>query len=304
MNNIIERKMIAPNVHELVVEAPEVARGAAPGQFVIMRSYEGGERIPISISDWDRDKGTVTCVFIEVGASTMTLARLEKGDIIPTFAGPLGKATDLSEIGSDTTVVTVGGCYGIGSIYPIVRATRQAGATVHVVIEARSSFLFYWTDKLREAASSVSLITRDGSRGRMGHIDLLPDILRDKLADKGGKPDKIFVNGCTYLMKRATDAAKSIGLGTTVNLNPLMIDGTGMCGVCRVSVGGRTRFACVDGPDFPGEEVNWQELFLRRKAYVKEEKLGLLNVRPEIAHPGRKCAEAGGSAGAADRGQK
>ncbi|MBN1655804.1 MAG: sulfide/dihydroorotate dehydrogenase-like FAD/NAD-binding protein [Deltaproteobacteria bacterium] len=301
MNNVIERRMIAPNVHELVVEAPEVARGAAPGQFVIVRPFEGGERIPISISDWDRDQGTVTCVFIEVGASTMMLAGLCKGDVIPTFAGPLGRATDLSAVGPGATVVAVGGCYGIGSIFPLVRAVRQAGASVHVVIEARSSYLFYWTDKLRKVATSLNLITRDGSRGRMGHIDQLPDILRERLADKGGKPDKIYVNGCTYLMKRATEVAVGMGLGTTVNLNPLMIDGTGMCGVCRVSVGGRTRFACVDGPDFPGEEVNWKELFLRRKAYAKEEKLGLLTVRQNVEHPGGKCAGAGRTSDAADR---
>jgi len=293
MNKIVERKMIAPNVHQLVVDAPEVARGAQPGQFVIIRSFEGGERIPISIADWDREQGTVTCVFIEVGASTMRMAQLCAGDTIPTFAGPLGRPSDLGGIGAGTTVAAVGGCYGIGSIFPLVRAVRQAGAEVQVVLEARSSYLLYWTDKLRKQASSLNLITRDGSRGYMGHIDRLPKILGEKLAAKGGKPDRIFVNGCTYLMKRATDVAKSMGLGTTVNLNPLMIDATGMCGVCRVSVGGKTRFACVDGPDFAGEEVNWQELFLRRKAYAREEKLGLITAQKQMHSHQGKCASRG-----------
>ncbi len=264
MYPIVERRMIVPNLHELVVRAPAVAESVQPGNFIILRPDAQGERIPLSVADWDRDAGTVTSVFMQVGGTTAKLARLKPGDEIPTFAGPLGKETEIGEFG---TVLCVGGCYGIGSIYPIVRALKAAGNRVYVLIEARSSFLLYWEEKLSRAANGIFVITRDGTAGRKGHVDKIPELL----AGAGIVPNRVIVNACTFQMMRVSEVTKPLGWKTIVNMNPIMIDGTGMCGVCRLSVGGKTKFACVDGPDFDGHEIDWAEFLARRKGYNPEE---------------------------------
>jgi ferredoxin--NADP+ reductase len=258
-------EMVAPNMHLLTVYAPQVARGMRPGQFVIVRAEEEGERIPLSVSDWDAAQGTLSIVFMNVGATTNALASLPAGSRLPTVVGPLGKPTEIDKFG---TVLCVGGCYGIGSIYPIARALHEVGNRVVVVLEARSSFLLFWEDRLRAVADQLYVITRDGSKGLRGHVGRLAEII------VGNQPvHRIVANGCTFLLKRVCDVSRPFAVKTIVSLNPIMIDGTGMCGVCRVSVGGGTQFACVDGPDFDGHQVDWTELLQRRKQYLREETL-------------------------------
>lgn len=264
MYKVIERKMIVPNLHELTIEAPDVARSVMPGNFVIVRSDEHGERIPLSVADWDREAGTVTSIFMQVGASTAKLAKLKPGSTVPTYAGPLGKETKIDNYG---TVVCIGGCYGIGSIFPVARALKEAGNKVITLLEARSKFLLYWGDRFKKVSDDLLLITRDGTAGRKGHVKALPELLNSK----GIVPDRIIVNGCTFQMMSLSEITRPFGWKTIVNMNPIMIDGTGMCGVCRLSVKGETKFACVDGPDFDGHEVDWDEFLARRKTYVPEE---------------------------------
>jgi ferredoxin/flavodoxin---NADP+ reductase len=264
MFKVVKLQRMVPNIYLMEVEAPEVAEQVQPGQFVIVRAADGGERVPLSIADWDREAGTVTVVFMEVGASTGRLARLKAGDSIPTLAGPLGKPTAIASGGQ---VVCVAGCYGIASMFPIVRALHEAGAEVTVVLEARAKFLLYWEDRMRALAKLVFTITRDGSSGQRGHVPSLPEMLRQA----GIAPSQVIVNGCTFLLSQTSKTLGPLGVPITVSLNPIMIDGTGMCGVCRVSVAGQMKFACVDGPDFDGREVDWKELLARRKQYMDEE---------------------------------
>jgi ferredoxin--NADP+ reductase len=264
MYRVVERRMIVPNLHELTVEAPDVAQSVQPGNFVILRPDELGERMPLSVADWDRQAGTVTSIFMQVGGSTAKLARLKPGDTIPTYAGPLGKETEIANFG---TVLCIGGCYGIGSIYPVVRALKEVGNKVYTLIEARSSYLLYWQDKLEEVSERVIEVTRDGTAGYKGHVTRLGEILTlEKIT-----PDLIIVNGCTFVMMKASRVTEPLGIKTIVNMNPIMIDGTGMCGVCRLTVGGAVKFACVDGPDFDGHEIDWEEFLKRRQTYNPEE---------------------------------
>jgi ferredoxin/flavodoxin---NADP+ reductase len=264
MYKVIERRMIVPNMHEFVVEAPDVARSVQAGNFVIVRPDENGERVPLSVSDWDREAGTVTVIFMQVGASTAKLARLKPGDTIPTFAGPLGRETEIENYG---TVLCIGGCYGIGSVYPIARSLKEKGNTVYVLLEARSMYLLYWRARYEKLADRVLEITRDGTSGYKGHVTRLSEILTmEKI-----KPDRIIVNGCTFQMMKVSEITRPMGIKTMVNMNPIMIDGTGMCGVCRLTVAGKTKFACVDGPDFDGHEVDWHEFLNRRRTYNPEE---------------------------------
>ena len=266
--------MIVPNIHLLIVEAPDVIQELKPGNFVIVRAEEDGERIPLSVSDWDLKKGIIKIIFLNVGASTNKLALLESGMSIPTVVGPLGNPTEIKKFG---TVLCIGGCYGIGSIYPIARALKEYDNLVITIIEARSSYLFYWEEKLNQVSDRVIHITRDGTKGYKGHIGNLPEII--SLIDK--PIDRVIINGCTMLLKKASEATQSLGLKTIVNLNPIMIDGTGMCGVCRVTVNSETKFACVDGPDFDGHQIDWNELLQRRKAYMAEEVIPLHSSRCE-----------------------
>lgn len=260
---IIEKRMIVPNIHLMKVLAPAVAKKCLPGQFVIVMADERGERIPLSISDWDREKGIITIIFMEVGTSTRRLAKLKEGDELFALAGPLGMPSEIARFG---TVLCIGGCYGIGTIYPVSRALKEEGNRVITLLEARSSFLLYWEEKLRSACDELLLLTRDGTAGLRGHV---PTAIGEIIQRE--KIDRVIVNGCTFLLMVASEATKPFGIKTIVSLNPIMIDGTGMCGVCRVSIAGKTKFACVDGPDFDGHEVDWETLLLRRSAYLKEE---------------------------------
>ncbi len=274
MFKLIENRMIVPNMHLLTLEAPEVVRQMQPGQFVIVRADDGGERIPLSIADWDAEEGTVTVIVMNIGSTTDRLASLTAGVSLPTVVGPLGNPTEIEKFG---TVLCLGGCYGIGSIFPIARALKEKGNKVITVIEARSSYLLFWEERLKEVSDELICITRDGTKGHKGHVGRLTEII--KSSDK--PVDRIIVNGCTFLLKRGSDMSRPLEIKTIVSLNPIMIDGTGMCGVCRVTVGKTTRFACVHGPDFDGHEVDWKELLQRRKTYMREEVIPLRTSRCE-----------------------
>jgi len=264
MYKILARQMLVPNMHLLKVYSPDIARKAQAGQFVLLIPDENGERIPLTISDWDVKEGSVTSIFVEVGATTRKLARLNSGDSIETYVGPLGLPTEIKNFG---TVLCTGGCYGIGGIYPIVTSLKEAGNHVISVIEARSSFLLYWEDKLKSASDQLYIVTRDGSCGIKGHVaHVLEEILKEK------KVDRVIAMGCTYMMMLSAESSRPFEVKTVVSLNPVMLDGTGMCGICRISVDGETKFACVDGPEFDGHKVDWKELFSRKEVYITEER--------------------------------
>lgn len=264
MVKILENKMIVPNICMITVVAPEIAQSVKAGQFVIVRVDEDGERIPLTVSDWDVKQGTITLIYLMVGKTTQKMATLTPKESLATVVGPLGNPMEIDLFGR---VICVGGCYGNASLYPIARALKEKGNHVTIVIEARTSNLLYWQKKLKAVSDRLIFITRDGSQGRRGHIDNLQAIL----AEPGVQPDRVIVNGCNYLLMRAAEETRPKNIKTIVSLNTLMIDGTGMCGVCRLTVNSSTKFACVDGPHFDAHEVDWDEMTQRRKAYLFEE---------------------------------
>jgi NAD(P)H-flavin reductase len=263
MSKILQRKRLVPNIHLLEIEAPEIARKCQPGQFVILMPDEFGERIPLTIGDWDVEKGSVTVVFMVVGTSTHKLSLFKEGDEVPVFVGPLGKASQIEKFG---TVVCTGGCFGISAIYPIVRALKEAGNRVITLMDVKANYLAYWEEKLAAVSDQFLVSSRDNYYNCK---DYIPTVLKDIL--KKEKVERIVSIGCTYLMYACSQASLSKGITTIVSLNPIMVDGTGMCGACRVTVDGKTKFACVDGPDFDGHLVDWEELFTRRKSYFDDE---------------------------------
>ena len=264
MVKILRRERLVPNIHLLEVEAPEVARKCRPGQFVIIMPDERGERIPLTIADWDVKKGSVTSVFMIVGTSTHKLSLLNAGDEVPVFVGPLGKASEIEKYG---TVVCAGGCFGIAAIYPIARALKEAGNKVVTLLDVKANYLLYWEDKLKAVSDEFYVSARDSF---FDCKDYIPKTLKSVVKKESGI-NRVVSIGCTYLMYTCSEATKSLGIKTMVSLNPIMVDGTGMCGACRVTVDGKTKFACVDGPDFDGHLVDWEELFTRRKAYFEDE---------------------------------
>lgn len=264
MAKILQRKRLVPNIHLLEVHAPEVAQKCKPGQFVIIMPDERGERIPLTIGDWDEKKGSVTSVFLVVGTSTHKLSLLEAGDEIPVFVGPLGKPSEIEKYG---TVLCAGGCFGIAAIYPIARALKEAGNKIITLLDVKANYLIYWEDKLKAVSDQFFISARDSYYDCKEYI---PNTL-EKIVKKEKKIDRVVSIGCTYLMYTCSEATKPYGIKTVVSLNPIMVDGTGMCGACRVTIGGKTKFACVDGPDFDGHLVDWDELFSRRKSYFEDE---------------------------------
>jgi ferredoxin--NADP+ reductase len=264
MVKILRRERLVPNIHLLEVHAPEVANKCKPGQFVIIMPDEWGERIPLTIADWDKEKGSVTSVFMIVGTSTHKLSLLKEGDDLPVFVGPLGKPSKIEKFG---TVVCAGGCFGIAAIYPIARALKEAGNKVITLLDVKANFLLYWEDKIKTVSDQFYVSARDSYYDCK---DYIPKTLK-KVIKKESEISRVISIGCTYLMYTCSEATKSSRIRTMVSLNPIMVDGTGMCGACRVTVDGKTKFACVDGPDFDGHLVDWEELFTRRKAYFEDE---------------------------------
>jgi ferredoxin--NADP+ reductase len=264
MVRIIEKEHIAPNVHYCRIESPDIAMKAEAGQFVMVIPDEHSERIPITISDWDKEEGTVSIIFLEIGAATERLAEMKAGDMIYSFTGPLGRPFEMGNFGM---VALIGGCYGIGGIYPAARALKAAGNKVICYSEARSGFLLYWNKKLENISDEVRYATVDGSIGFKGHAY---NVLETDLK-RGETFGRIIAVGCTYMMYRVAEVSRPFEVKTIVSMNPVMIDGTGMCGACRLLVKGETRFACVDGPHFDAHEIDWDVVLARRKAYLEEE---------------------------------
>jgi ferredoxin--NADP+ reductase len=259
---ILEKQDLAPAIKLLEVEAPNAARKARAGQFVIVRIDETGERIPLTIADHDAARGTVTLIFQEVGKSTLQMGTLEVGDSFATVAGPLGHPTEIAAYG---TVVCVGGGVGIAPIFPIARALKEAGNRVVSIIGARSRDLLFWEDRMRSVSDELIVCTDDGSYGRPG---LVTEPLREILEQRPGEIAHVWAIGPGVMMKFVSRTTEPFGVPTTVSLNTVMIDGTGMCGGCRVVAKGGAQFVCVDGPEFNGWEVDW-DLLLSRLAYYR-----------------------------------
>ncbi len=265
MFKIIRREEMAEGTVVLnEIEAPRIARKAQPGQFVILKANEEGERIPLTMAETDPEKGTLTIIYMVVGKSTALFKSLKVGDAFQDVIGPLGKATEIEMVGN---VVCVGGGTGIAVLHPITRALKNVGNHVTAIIGSRSKDLLIMEEHMRRASHELLICTDDGSYGRKGFVtEALKDVL-----DKGDTQLAVAI-GPVPMMKFVSKLTAQYGVKTIVSLNPIMVDGTGMCGVCRVTVGGKTKFACVDGPEFDGHKVDYDELMLRLQAYCEDEK--------------------------------
>ncbi|MCM1291918.1 MAG: sulfide/dihydroorotate dehydrogenase-like FAD/NAD-binding protein [Prevotella sp.] len=272
MYKIISKRELAPKIAEMVIEAPRVASSAQPGQFIIVRTDEHGERIPLTICDYDREKGTITIVTQAVGLSSQKIIDMEAGDEFADFAGPLGRPTDLLELDEDELrkqkILFVAGGVGTAPVYPQVKWLKEHGVEADVVIGAKTKSIFTYVDEMKKVGN-VYLCTDDGSEGFHG---MVPALMRDLVENQGKKYDRCVIIGPMIMMKFAALATKEMGIPTVVSLNALMVDGTGMCGACRVSVGGETKFTCVDGPEFDGHAVDFDEAMRRQNMYRDHKK--------------------------------
>lgn len=260
MFKIIRKQELNPTVTLMEIDAPLIARKAEPGQFIILRVDEAGERIPLTVADFDREKGTVTIIFQIVGATTAKLNRLNEGDCLHDFVGPLGVASHVEGL---RKVAVVGGGVGSAIAYPIAKKLHALGAQVHTIVGFRNKDLVILEEQFRAASDVMKIMTDDGSYGQKG---LVTDALKS-LLDAGEQYDEVIAIGPLVMMKFVCKLTKEYGVKTVVSMNPIMIDGTGMCGGCRLSVGGKTKFACVDGPDFDGHEVDFDEAIERSGMY-------------------------------------
>ncbi|MGB9875996.1 MAG: sulfide/dihydroorotate dehydrogenase-like FAD/NAD-binding protein [bacterium] len=268
MFRILRKEELAPSIKLIDVHAPMVARKARPGQFVVVRVREEGERIPLTIADWKPNSGIVTIVFQEVGVTSLKLGELEEGDQLQDLLGPLGQPTHIDKFG---TVVCVPGGVGIAPLFPIARALQEQGNMVITCMGARSQNLLFWVDRMRSISDEVLISTDDGSFGFHGFTtDLLKQVI-----SRGTKINMVFTAGPAIMMKKVAEVTALAGIPTIASLNAMMVDGTGMCGVCRVMVDGKTRFTCVDGPDFDAHKVDFDHLLSRLAVYKAEEKAAL-----------------------------
>ena len=264
MYKILHKEKLNDVVELMVVHAPHVSRKCEPGQFIILRVGEDGERIPLTIADYDREKETITIIYQIVGYSTKALALLNEGDEITDFVGPLGEPTKLH---ASKHVVGVAGGVGSAPLYPHLRALAQLGVDVDVIIGGREAQYVLWADEFRKFCKNVYITTDDGSLGQKGFVT---QVLAD-LIDQGESIDEVIAIGPVPMMKAVVGVTKPHNIKTSVSLNPIMIDGTGMCGCCRVTVDGKIKFACVDGPDFDGLQVDFDELMARQRMFKEEE---------------------------------
>ena len=260
MYKIVYKKQLNPTVTMMDIEAPLVAKKAEPGQFIILRVNEDGERIPLTVAGYDREKGTVKIIFQIVGATTNLLNQKNEGDYIQDFVGPLGVASKLDGL---KKVCIVGGGVGCAIALPIAQKLHEMGCEVHSIIGFRSKDLLILDDEFKAASDKLTIMTDDGSAGRQGVVTLP---LKEAIESEE-KYDEIITIGPLIMMKFVVETARPYGIPTTVSMNPIMIDGTGMCGGCRLTVGGKTKFACVDGPDFDGYEVDFDEAMSRSSTY-------------------------------------
>jgi len=268
MFKIVAKEKLCPVVDFMKIQAPAVAQKAKAGQFVTIRIDEVGERIPLTLADWDEKDGTVSLVAMRVGTSTYKLSQLDVNDQILDLVGPLGLPSHVEKFG---TVVCIGGGVGVAPIFPIARALKQAGNQIISIIGARSKDLLFWEERLRNVSDELIVTTDDGSYARKG---VVTEPLKEAL-EKHGHVNRVIAIGPAIMMKFCSLTTKPFGVPTIVSLNSIMVDGTGMCGSCRVSVGNATKFVCVDGPEFDGHEVDWELLFNRQRMYCDEEKFSL-----------------------------
>lgn len=265
MYRILKKQELSPGILEYDIEAPRVAKKALPGQFIVLRVNEEGERVPLTIADFDREKGIVTILFQVVGASTELLASLQEGDSILDFVGPLGQPSELSD--HMGTVVFVGGGIGVAPVYPIARAAHELGNKVISILGAKTKDILIFEDRMRAISDEVLITTDDGSYGIKGFVTNAIE----ELIKRGEKIDQVTAIGPGVMMKSVAEATRPYGIKTVVSLNPIMVDGTGMCGGCRVQVGEETKFACVDGPEFDGHLVDFRGLMARGRMYRTQE---------------------------------
>ena len=275
MYKILTKKILNPTVTLMEVDAPMIAKKAEPGQFIILRVDADGERIPLTIADFDREKGTITIIFQIVGATTEKLNHLEEGEFIHDFVGPLGVPSHTDGL---KKVAVVGGGVGCAIAYPIAKKLHHLGAEVHSIVGFRNKDLVILEDEFKAASDVMKLMTDDGSHGEKG---LVTNAL-EELIKAGNQYDEVIAIGPLVMMKFVCKLTKEYGIKTVVSMNPIMIDGTGMCGACRVSVAGKTRFACVEGPEFNGAEVDFDEAMRRQGQYKTEEAEALKNHKCRI----------------------
>jgi NAD(P)H-flavin reductase len=265
---IVTKEVYSPVTYMWEVEAPDVARAARPGHFLMVRMNEAGERIPLTVADFDPRRGTVTVVIQAVGKSTREMMQLEAGDRLLDFIGPLGEA---SHIQRRSKVVLVGGGLGVAPVYPQLRAYKELGSTTLSIIGFRTKDLVFWEDRFRRYSDDLFIATDDGSYGHKGFVSQVLQLVLEEQRDV----EEVVAIGPLPMMRACCDVSRPFGVRTMVSLNSIMVDGTGMCGSCRVTVGGKLQFACVDGPDFDGHQVDFDELMLRQRRFRPEEQASL-----------------------------
>jgi ferredoxin--NADP+ reductase len=288
MYKIIEKRLLAPQIYLMDIEAPRVAKSAKPGQFIIVRMDEKGERIPLTICDYNKEKGTVTIVFQVVGASTLKMANFEVGQYFADFVGPLGQPSEFvhEEIAElkNKKIIFIAGGVGAAPVYPQVKWLNENGVKADVIIGSKNKDLLLLVDDMKKVAGNVYIATDDGSAGFKG---LVTNLLKDLIDKENKHYDVVVAIGPMIMMKFVSKLTKEYNLKTVVSLNTLMVDGTGMCGACRVTVGGKTRFACVDGPEFDAHLVDFDEAMRRQAMYRTEEGKEMLEAKEKAE--GHKC---------------
>lgn len=287
MYKILKAEMLADKIYLMDVQAPRVARRCQPGEFVIVKMDEAGERIPLTICDFDREKGIVTIVFQTVGASTLKMANLKAGDAFQDFVGPLGQPSefvheDLEEVKKRKYLFVAGGV-GAAPVYPQVKWMRERGIDVDVIVGAKNKDLLILEDVMKEAAGNLYITTDDGSYVRKG---MVTDVIKDLVEVQKKNYDVCVAIGPMIMMKFVCKLTKELGLPTIVSMNPIMVDGTGMCGACRLTVGDQVKFACVDGPEFDGHLVDFDEAMKRQQMYKTEEGRAMLRLKEGDSHHG------------------
>lgn len=290
MYKITSKRLLTENIYLMDIEAPRVAKSAQPGQFIIIKNNDKGERIPLTIADYDRENGTVTIVFQTVGYATKELAKYEVGDYVEDFVGPLGQPSEfiheeLSEL-KKSKIIFVAGGVGAAPVYPQVKWFYEHGIDVDVIIGARTKDLIILEDEMRKVAKNLYISTDDGSYGFNGRVT---DCLTDLVENNEKEYNHAVVIGPMIMMKFMSALTKELGIKTTVSLNPIMVDGTGMCGACRVTVGNEVKFACVDGPEFDGHLVDFDESMRRQTLYKSEEGRELLKIEEGDTHHREGC---------------
>ncbi|WP_033166572.1 sulfide/dihydroorotate dehydrogenase-like FAD/NAD-binding protein [Clostridium sp. KNHs205] len=290
MYKILKKETLAPNIYLMDIEAKRVAKSCYPGQFVIVKMDEKGERIPLTICDYDREIGSVTIVFQALGSSTKRMAEYEEGDEFRDFAGPLGRKSELIDEPEDElrkkSILFVAGGVGTAPVYPQVKWMKEQGYDVDCVIGARNKDLIILEDEMKKVAKNVYVTTDDGSYGFKGNVN---DCIKDLVNNQGKHYDLVIAIGPVIMMKFVCILTKELGIPTIVSMNPIMVDGTGMCGACRLTVGGKVKFACVDGPEFDGHLVDFDESMKRQQMYKTVEGRAILKEKEGATHKGGGC---------------